>query len=178
MRMFVSRTMIAAAMLAVLGAASMAPLAAPKTTPRFLDNGNGTVTDNQTGLMWEKKTESNVNDTYTWSATGTAPDGTLFTSFLATMRCTISASGRCGFGGHYDWRVPNVSELQTIQDCSQPNCHDPIFGPTAVAFYWSATTSVGVLTDAWGWAFADYNACPCVDDKAQADNVRAVRGGL
>lgn len=28
--------------------------AAPQ--PRFVDNGDGTITDNQTGLMWEKKT--------------------------------------------------------------------------------------------------------------------------
>src|SRR6059058_1782366 len=58
------------------------------TTLRFVDNGDGTVTDNQTGLQWEQKVAVSsclhcVNDTYIWSSSGTAPDGTAFTSFLA-----------------------------------------------------------------------------------------------
>src|SRR5262245_17565895 len=61
---------------------------------RFEDNGDGTVTDHQTGLQWEQK--ANLDDTpnladphdadniYTWNTTmgGTTPNGTLFTDFL------------------------------------------------------------------------------------------------
>src|SRR6266446_8828956 len=53
--------------------------------PRFVDNGDGTVTDNQTGLMWEKKENldgttdvSNQHDAdnpYQWTASLSAPDG-------------------------------------------------------------------------------------------------------
>ena len=163
-----------------LCAAAAAPLAAQakKTPPRFVDNGDGTVTDNKTGLMWEKKTDSNVGDTYTWSRSGAAPDGTLFTSFLATMRCDISANGSCGLAGHYDWRIPNISELQTIVDCSQPNCLDPIFGPrpASFSFYWSAS-SLGDLTSgiAFGVFFLDGSAAH--DTKDDSQSVRAVRGG-
>jgi Protein of unknown function (DUF1566)/Collagen triple helix repeat (20 copies) len=73
--------------------------------PRFNDNGDGTVTDNQTGLMWEKKTGTtsttsnstgfcpgnsatdvhDANNCYTWSITVTAADGPLFTIFLAAL---------------------------------------------------------------------------------------------
>lgn len=160
-----------------LCAAVTIPLAAQgkKTTPRFVDNGDGTMTDNQTGLMWEKKTENNVNDTYSWSNSGTAPDGTLFTSFLARMQCTISTDGTCGLAGHYDWRVPNISELQTILDCSKPNCIDPVFGPTALSFYWSASTFSAAPGIAFGVVFGNGG----VDDvgKTPTFYVRAVRGG-
>jgi hypothetical protein len=89
-------------------------------TPRFVDNGDGTVTDHQTGLQWEKKVfgvcsganvacTSNadctnfggtcqsclhcVNDTYVWSNSGTAPDGPAFTSFLGTLNNCTSTDG-------------------------------------------------------------------------------------
>jgi hypothetical protein len=125
------------------------------------DNGDGTVTDNQTGLQWEKKTNSNVSDTYTWSSTGTAPDGTLFTSFLATMNCQISVDGSCGLAGHYDWRIPNIAELKTIVDpgaagCGSGSpCIDPIFGPTAVSHYWSSSSDAGGPADVWHVFFID-----------------------
>src|SRR5213078_3571057 len=61
--------------------------------PHYLDNGDGTVTDNPTGLMWEKKSASgtgdihDVSNTYTWSAASPyqKPDGTLFTTFVAGL---------------------------------------------------------------------------------------------
>ena len=81
----------------------------------FRDNGDGTVTDDSTGLMWEKKTRPprgadsdvhNVTYAYSWSrsgdpseVTGTEPDGTAFTLFLRTLN-----EGR--FAGHSDWRLP------------------------------------------------------------------------
>jgi len=41
------------------------------TDDRFVDNGDGTVTDNMTGLMWEKKDNSSgihdMDNIYTWS---------------------------------------------------------------------------------------------------------------
>jgi hypothetical protein len=66
-------------------------LACKSTIPRYIDDGDGTVTDNQTGLMWEKKTSTCsgevtcVNNAYSWSLTGTPADGTLFTTFIAGL---------------------------------------------------------------------------------------------
>ena len=127
---------------------------------RFVNNGNGTVTDNLTGLQWEKKgnldgTQNSAHlhdadNTYTWTATGTAADGTAYTDFLATL------NRRC-FAGQCDWRLPTVEELQTILDTSQGLCGggsgaciDPIFGPTAGGFYWSSTSIADKPFVTWG----------------------------
>src|SRR5439155_2130664 len=64
--------------------------------PRFVDNGDGTVTDRLTALQWEKKDNldnspnpadpHDADNSYTWSApSGTAADGTAFMSFLASL---------------------------------------------------------------------------------------------
>src|SRR5213078_3331138 len=73
--------------------------------PHYVDNGDGTVTDNTTGLIWEKKTGTvgtpnpsdvhDVNNSYTWSGVSPYqnPDGTLFTTFLATLNLDASGPG-------------------------------------------------------------------------------------
>ena len=68
----------------------------------YTDNGNGTVTDNVTGLMWEKLTNDgtihDVNNSYTWDVA------------FGKIQTLNSAN----FAGHNDWRLPNVNELQTL----------------------------------------------------------------
>ena len=62
------------------------PAAETCDAARYVDNGNGTVTDNLGALLWEKKTtDATVHDegnVYTWSAVpaGTVADGTAFTA--------------------------------------------------------------------------------------------------
>jgi hypothetical protein len=89
--------------------ASPTPIVTPTVTPipsRFVDNGDGTITDTQTGLMWEKKSyDGSIHDVtnyYTWSSTvgGTAMDGTVFTVFLAGLNTPPCFAGYC------DWRLP------------------------------------------------------------------------
>jgi hypothetical protein len=154
-----------------------------------VDNGDGTVTDIQTGLMWAKTTgtvgsvvtcsppfpascadPTGVNNVYEWSSSAsspsnTAPDGALFTDFLAKMNCTVLQSGeRCGPGLHRDWRVPTIAELQTIVDCSFTPCIDPIFGPTVAGLYWSSSSAADDPRFAWLVNFDGGN--PVRDDQA------------
>jgi hypothetical protein len=138
-------------------------------TPRFVDNGDGTVTDNDTGLMWEKKTTDgsvhDVNKTYTWSQAGNSgPWGTVFTEFLAALNDEPTHNPAHCFAGYCDWRLPKVNEdcmgwtgttwdywhcydkvkeLESIlysTPCTKSPCIDDIFGPTREGWYWSFTT--------------------------------------
>ena len=189
--------------LSVAGSGTLATAARPQPPPstRFVDNGDGTITDNQTGLMWEKKTgtvgglvvcdtatacpaPTNVNNGYAWTATSPGPDGMLFTDFLAKLNCAISAGGTCPFDGKYrDWRIPTIAELQSIVDtsvatCAAPftgPCIDPIFGPTAAGFYWSASSLAGDSALAWFMRFD--LASTERDGKTAPFYARAVRGG-
>jgi hypothetical protein len=175
----------------------------------FTDNGDGTVTDNKTGLMWEKKTGTvgaavfctsttcadphDVNNLYTWSAGGTAADGTVFTQFLEGVNGRL-----CGatlpisppyppftcpkLGGHSDWRLPLLSELQTIVDTSATGCGtgspciNSAFGLTVPSDYWSASTFASSPGVAWDVFFL--NGFSGFVSKAGNLYVRAVRGGL
>jgi hypothetical protein len=147
---------------------------------RFRDNGDGTVTDRLTGLQWEQKTnDGSVHDTgsiYTWSDGITAADGTAYTSFLATLN-----SGGC-FANHCDWRLPAISELQTIltepYPCTTSPCIDQtIFGPTPTVGDWASTTYVGNPGDAWSVSFQTGNVFN-LTKSAGFYYVRAVRAGM
>lgn len=100
----------------------------------FSDNGNGTISDRATGLMWEQGDHA----AQSWDAA------------LAT--CAAATTG-----GHSDWRLPDAKELQSILDYSRsPDTSnsaaiDPLFsatpfsneaGVTDWGFYWSSTTHV------------------------------------
>jgi hypothetical protein len=184
------------------------------TTLRFMDNGDGTVTDQQTGLQWEKKVPGvcsgnsriaclsdgdcfqnggtcvggphYVNSKYTWSSSGSAPDGTTFTTFLANLNGGATGVGNCvsdgstqmgGFNNHCDWRLPTIDELRTIfGPCSSGACIDPIFGPTAVSEYWASTTDSRFSSLAWFDNFAPGGPSSGTDSKGGSRFVRAVRG--
>jgi hypothetical protein len=122
-----------------------------------------------------------VNNEYQWSASGTAPDGGAFTDFLARVNGTLCATSTCpGLGGHSDWRLPTLAELQTILLATCPGspnpCIDSAFGPTVPSLYWSASPNAGSPDSAWGVGF--YSGGSLCDGKAGAGYVRAVRGGL
>jgi len=165
-------------------------------TLSYTDNGDGTITDNNTRLMWEKKDDSggihDQDNGYTWGMTS-APytmNGTMVTEFLATLN-----TSPC-FAGHCDWRIPNVKELQSIVDYEIPYpgptvnaafhnaagctaCTDvtrPSCSCTRSNYYWSSTTHRSNPSTAWfvhffGGFVNGYN-------KSNSFAVRAVRGGL
>jgi hypothetical protein len=164
---------------------------------RFVDNGDGTITDIQTGLMWEKKDAADgsldltnphdVDNIYSWSSEldedNTNPDGSAFTNFLATLNqeTTNDPQSTC-FANHCDWRLPRLAELQTIvaESCDGSPCIDPVFGATAASAYWSSTSNTDSPVSAFVVHFdlVDPNVGPVsLGGKATGGWVRAVRGG-
>jgi hypothetical protein len=71
--------------------------------------------------------------------------------------------------------LPNIVELQTILDCANSPCIDPIFGPTASWYYWSASTDAGYPGLAWNAGFNTGGVAQ--SGKALDSYVRAVRAG-
>jgi hypothetical protein len=103
---------------------------------RFTDNGDGTVTDHLTGLMWAKN--ANANGTKTWSG-------------AIDYANNLSLGTSCG-GPRTDWRLPNIKELESLTDYSNADPALPAGHPfTSVQsdYYWSSTT-LGYNTEyAW-----------------------------
>ncbi len=99
----------------------------------YKDNEDGTITDNVTGLMWEKKSDDGTihdkDNTYTWSTGTNDMDGTITTVFLDTLNDVGGGGANC-FAGHCDWRVPNRKELDSIVNLQ---VFSPPVDPTGLA---------------------------------------------
>lgn len=156
-------------------------------TCRDVDNGDGTVSDLDTGLMWEQTDDlGGIHDwdnLYQWSTAGFPCSGTVHTHFLLVLNNGISSDGTATsgcFAGHCDWRLPTSEELQSILrapfPCGTNPCVDPIFGPTHGFYYWTTTTWAVDPSAAWVVDFSDGTLE--VSSKVNSRYVRAVRGGL
>jgi hypothetical protein len=104
--------------------------------PRFTDNGNGTVTDNLTGLLWLKNVNNSCFGQKKSWATALSDANNLEAGY-----CGLADGSSAG-----DWRLPNVKELESLADFSQygpalPSGH-PFSGVQSGEedYYWSSTT--------------------------------------
>ena len=99
----------------------------------FLDNGNGTITDDATGLMWQ---HSDSNQGMQWEA-------------------ALKYAESLELGGYDDWRLPNAKELQSIVDygrsvpTSDSAAINRVFATTEIKdpegsqqypYFWTSTT--------------------------------------
>jgi len=134
----------------------------PNTLPRFVDGGNGTVSDNQTGLMWEKKSlgsDGFCNDdihcvlySWTWSRYSIEnmtrlPNGSAFFFIDQLNNVYTNDTNDTCFAGYCDWRMPTMSELRSILKETAPYI-DPVFGPVPDyeiygGEYWTFSTAYG-----------------------------------
>jgi hypothetical protein len=133
-------------------------------TPRFTDNGNGTVTDNLTRLIWLKN--ANTFGAKSWGDALTAANS------LKSGDGDLTDGSKEG-----DWRLPNVRELQSLIDYSSYGPALPAGHPfTGVKlYYWSSTTQALTTTSAWFVYFIDGNVT--YNDKSTNYYVWCVRGG-
>ncbi len=95
----------------------------------FQDNGNGTITDRATGLMWSKAD----------SGKGMNWQGAL--AWVQQLNAT-------NYLGHNDWRLPDAKELQSIADYSRIPAISPIFQISKLPnreypYFWTSTTHLG-----------------------------------
>jgi hypothetical protein len=110
----------------------------------FSNNGDGTVSDTATGLMW---TQSDTGGGLTWQ------------DALAWVQSRNSAN----YLGHNDWRMPNAKELHSLVNYANAPDHnglpaiDTAFftcssitnenGDADFPYYWTSTTHAGYLSD-------------------------------
>lgn len=132
----------------------------------YVANGDGTVTDLVTGLMWEKKSDDGgLHDwdaQYRWSGDGTQET-------IWDWLDDVNAEGGVGFAGHADWRIPNARELESIQrlEGGTPAAVHPVFNTACVpgcgvlacacskaGNYWSSTTVAANPPNAWTVLFS------------------------
>jgi hypothetical protein len=100
---------------------------------RFVDHGDGTVTDTCTGLMWQRQT-GDVD-----------ADGGIGEQDLVTWCGGLAYCEGLTLGGHDDWRLPNVRELQSLVDYGRTwPALDPVFeAPGGFSCYMSSTSLRG-----------------------------------
>ncbi|MBF0552872.1 MAG: DUF1566 domain-containing protein, partial [Deltaproteobacteria bacterium] len=108
-------------------------------SPRFNDNGNGTVYDNLTGLIWLKN--ANCFGAKTWTDSLPAANG------LANGSCGLTDGSQVR-----DWRLPSRKELRSLIDHRNyspalPTGH-PFIGVQSF-YYWSSTTNADSTSNAW-----------------------------
>ena len=83
--------------------------------PRFTDNGDGTITDNLTGLIWLKDANCIATNYPGFDNDGTAGDGMVTWQHALDFVAGINDGTYplCG-AGKTDWRLPNVRELHSL----------------------------------------------------------------
>ena len=120
----------------------------------FTNNGNGTVTDTKTDLMWQQGESSAM----TWEA-------------------ALSYCEGLTLGNHSDWRLPNIKELESLTDDTRfsPAIDTTFFPNAKSSIYWSSTTYAYITSAAWDVYFGNGNVY--YDSKSYNGYVRCVRGG-
>ena len=131
--------------------------AAPPITvdKHFTDNGDGTVTDNSNGLIWQQA-EGGQHD---WEGAITYCEG-------------------LEYGGKNDWRLPDIKELRSACDetLMYPTTEKGYFPNVLNDLYWSSSTEGRHMTIGW---FLDYGLGNTgYSEKNKELNVRCVRAGL
>jgi hypothetical protein len=123
---------------------------------RFLKFNNDVVIDQLTNLMWHVKPSATALD---WES-------------------ALTNAESASVGGYTDWRLPNIKELQSLQDINllQPCVNTTVFPAIGIKKYWSSTTLASQPTKAW---YFDTNfGITTQDIKTNQFYTMLVRGGI
>jgi len=121
---------------------------------RFKDNGDGTILDTQTNLLWQK----DFGPELPWQG---AMD------YAKENRGNLHGKG---------WRLPTVKELQSLVDYENGSAELKRFFSGVSRSYWSATTLSDSTTTAW-LVYLSYGFT-ATNGKTDANVVRCVRSPL
>ena len=147
----------------------------------FTDNGDGTITDNSTGLMWEKLGwDLGIHSQSVWYK-------------WEEGFAKIITLNQSKFGGHSDWRMPNRFEMESLYDLGEFSRSttyamvDPIFNTSCEqgctpahcsctgGTYWTSSTDEQNKASAWGVNFGSGGVVDIYYKGFDAEEVRAVR---
>ena len=142
------------------------------TTPgeRFLDNGDGTVTDIRTGLIWMRCSLGQ-----TWDYDGKACVGN---PLEYTWQQALQVAASYTYAASNAWRVPDKKQLHSITErsCVQPAINLDIFPQTPdLGIYWTASPSVYSNRSNESWVVTFYRGNDFSYDKSDGRYVRLVR---
>jgi chitodextrinase len=116
---------------------------------RFQDNGDGTITDTLSGLMWLQDSDCFTSSNWQQSLDTVAN----FNANPALYGCQNYSAG------YTDWTLPNINQLQSIENSDVINnsiwLSSEGFLNTGYMFYWSSTTSLYSTDSAWGFYVFD-----------------------
>lgn len=144
-----------------------------------LDGPWSCVEDLNSGLMWEVKTDKeNLRDyrwNYSWfdlgdSTRGVKDGGSCFNPLREDVNDIIPTHPGChtmnyvdqvnrqGLCGYYDWRLPDVIELDTLVDndarLGQVRIQEGFFPRTKKSGYWTSNSFTENSQTAWAISFA------------------------
>ena len=120
----------------------------PWPEPRFIDHGNGTVTDVLTGLIWLK--EGNCDKFFSSDNSGKNErwwtDAISACNQLSSPYCGLTDDSETGY-----WRLPNINELLSlvVRKTWSPALSGPMRSSTQNAEYWTSTALVDPTDYKW-----------------------------
>jgi len=135
---------------------------------RYVDNGDGTITDTQTSLMWMKE------DSYL--RTGHWLNWKEGVTYIAKLN-------ESAYAGYIDWQLPSLKELRTLYESDKVNSAqlgremkihmDPIFAKNGSGASWSSETNG--TWNAFGVVFNTGNRFSAAKKSRSRKSVRGVR---
>jgi hypothetical protein len=107
---------------------------------RYTNNGDGTITDKVTKLIWKRCSEGQ-SGTNCESGTATTHN----------WRQALDLAANTSFATHTDWRLPNIKELASLAklNCYNPSINETPFPNTSTGDFWSSSPGADGSDDAW-----------------------------